>query len=105
MSYAIEKTVQSLRDVEEAFVYIAEGDLDSALRFLVAIEKTIELIAEHPLIGSNRAFEHLKLKDVRLWPVSDFDNYLIFYQPNEKRKTVTFLRMLNAKRDFYLIFD
>lgn len=48
MSYAVEKSVQSKRDIEEAFVYIGEQNLDTAVYFLVAVEESIEMIATHP---------------------------------------------------------
>jgi plasmid stabilization system protein ParE len=50
MSYAVLKSLQAVRDIEEAFVYIAENDLDKAVYFLVAIEETIETIAQNPFI-------------------------------------------------------
>lgn len=105
MSYTIERSVQSLRDIEEVFVYIAEGDLDRAVYFLVAVEETVEILSANPLIGSKRLFENKKLNDLRIWRVKGFENYLIVYQPLSESKVIRILRLLNAKRDFDLIFD
>ncbi len=60
MSYAVEKSVQAKRDIEEAFVYIGEENLDTAVYFLVAVEESIEMIATHPFIGSSRHFQNTK---------------------------------------------
>ena len=59
MGYEIEKSVQAARDIEEAFVYIGEENLDAAVYFLVAVEESIEIIASHPLIGSSRHFQNI----------------------------------------------
>ena len=103
MSHLIEKSVQSTRDIEEAFVYIAEDNLDKAVYFLVAVEESIETLAEHPFIGSNRHFQNTKLNNLRMWRVKGFEDYLIIYTVEEV--TVKIIRLLNAKRDFNLVFD
>lgn len=103
MSYAVLKSPQTVRDIEEAFVYIAENDLDKAVYFLVAIEETIETIAQNPFIGSVRQFQNTKLKNLRMWRVKKYENYLIFYTVEEE--TIKIIRFLNAKRDFNLVLD
>lgn len=103
MEYTVLKSVQAARDIEEAFVYIAENDLDTAVYFLVAVEDAIELIAKNPFIGSVREFQNPKLKNLRMWRVKDYENYLIFYTVEEN--AVKIIRFLNAKRDYNLIFD
>lgn len=105
MGYSIEKSGQSIRDIEEAFVYIAEGDLDKGVNFLVAVEETLEILSANPLIGSNRRFENKKLNDLRIWQVKGFENYLIVYSTAPENKVIKLLRLLNANRDFDLIFD
>ena len=103
MEYEILKSVQASRDIEEAFVYIAENDLDKAVYFLVAVEESIGLIAKNPFIGSVRQFQNAKLRNLRMWRVKGFENYLIFYIVEEN--TIKIVRFLNAKLDFNLIFD
>lgn len=103
MSYTILKSVQALRDIEEAFVYIAENDLDTAVYFLVAVEETIENIAKNPFIGTVKQFQNPKLKDIRMRRVKKYENYLIFYTVEEN--VIKIIRFLNAKRDFNLIFS
>ena len=83
MIYTIEKSVQSERDIEEAFVYIAEDDLDTAVYFLVAVEESIEGLAAHPFAGSSRQFQNSKLDNLRMWRVKGYENYLIIYTVEE----------------------
>ena len=103
MIYAIQKSVQAARDIEEAFVYIAENDLDVAVYFLVAVEESIETLAKQPFVGSSRNFQNIKLKNLRMWRVKGYENYLIIYTIEEN--VVKIMRMINAKRDCHLILD
>lgn len=103
MEYAVLKSVQASRDIEEAFVYIAENDLDKAVYFLVAIEDAIDSIAKNPFIGSPRQFQNARLKNMRMRRVKNYENYLIFYTVEET--TIKIIRFLNSRRDFNLIFD
>lgn len=103
MNYTILKSVQALRDIEEAFVYIAEDDLDTAVYFLVAVEETIENIAKNPFIGTVKQLQNQKLRDLRMWRVKKYESYLIFYTVEEN--VIKIIRFLNARRDFNLIFS
>ncbi len=69
MPFTIEKSVQFTRDIEGAFVYIAADNLDIAVHFLVAVEESLEMLAEHPMIGSGYRFEQEKLVGLRIWRV------------------------------------
>jgi toxin ParE1/3/4 len=104
MSFTIEKSVQATRDIEEAFVFIAEGNLDIAVRFLVAVEESLEMMAEHPMIGSSYRFEHEKLADLRIWRVKGFENYLMVYLPQIEFENIRVMRILNSSRDLNAIF-
>lgn len=103
MDYTIQKSVQAKRDIEEAFVFIAESDLDVAVYFLVAVEESIKMLAKQPFIGSKRKFQNTKLNDLRIWRVKGYENYLIIYAVEEN--TIKIIRFINARRDFNLIFD
>ncbi len=60
---------------------IAADHPDAAVRFLEAADRTFELLAGQPHMGRERSFPHSRLKGMRSFVVSGFDNYLIFYQP------------------------
>ena len=66
MTRFVLKRPQATRDIEEAFVFIAENDFDSGLNSLFAVEQSLELIAENPLIGAERNFTIAELQGVRM---------------------------------------
>ncbi|MES2205537.1 MAG: type II toxin-antitoxin system RelE/ParE family toxin [Pseudomonadota bacterium] len=77
--------------------YIASENIDASMRFLEAIEKTFDNLNQHPGIGSTR-YAHLPLLEgLRVWAVSGFENYLIFYI--ERSTHVDVLRILHGARD------
>ncbi len=61
--------------------FIAQDNPDSATRVIEATFETFKTLAITPDIGRSRRFRNPKLKDIRSWRVSGFDNYLIFYRP------------------------
>ncbi len=99
----VTKRTQAERDLEESFVYIGEENLDAGVRFLVAAEESIEFVAKMPHIGSPREFRSSRLRNVRVWPVKGFEDYLIFYRPTDDGIEV--MRVLHGKRDIEEIFD
>ena len=60
--------------------YIRENNPEAALRFLNAIDETVEKLALHPMKGRVRKFRGADLKNIRSWRVDGFENYLIFYR-------------------------
>lgn len=80
------------------FQYINEYNPDAALRFLQAIDRTIENLAMQPLMGRLRKFRRRDLKDIRSWRVNDFENYLIFYRYAEMRLEI--LRIKHGAMNF-----
>jgi toxin ParE1/3/4 len=77
--------------------YIAQDSLDTALRFLDAVQKTFDLIGEQPGIGSPR-YAHLPmLEGLRVWAIFGFENHLVFYI--ERPGYIDVLRVLHGARD------
>jgi len=71
--------------------------LGTALRFMDATRKAFDLIGEQPGIGSLR-YAHLPmLEDLRVFPVSGFENHLVFYI--ERQVYVDVIRVLHSARD------
>lgn len=85
------------RDLEEIAAYIGRDGPSAALRFLDAAQAAFEALAAAPLIGSARRFRSRRLAGVRLWPIPDFDAYLIIYRPMEDGVDVS--RVLHGARD------
>ena len=80
------------------FQYIREHNPEAALRFLAAIDQTIEGLALQPLKGRLRKFSGRDLKNIRSWRVDDFESYLIFYRVSKSRLEV--LRVKHGAMDF-----
>ena len=69
MAHDIYKRPQAARDIEECFVYIAEENLDAGVRFLVAVEDSLEQLAKFPTLGKKKDFEYKRFENVRVWKV------------------------------------
>lgn len=61
--------------------FIAQDNPDAATRVIEAAHETFKNLAATPCLGRPHKFRNPKLKAVRSWHVSSFDNYLIFYRP------------------------
>lgn len=86
------------RDAFGYFHYIHEHNPDAAVRFLEAIDQTVEGLALQPFKGRLRKFRGQDLKNIRSWRVDGFENYLIFYRGTETR--VEILRVKHGAMDF-----
>jgi toxin ParE1/3/4 len=82
------------------FQYIRENNPEAALRFLEAIDGTVENLARQPLKGRLRKFRGRDLKNIRSWRVDGFENYLIFYRFAGMRLEI--LRIKHGAMDFPL---
>lgn len=100
----VERSELALEDLEEQATYLAEeASLEVALRFLEAAEKAFAHLAQMPEMAPVRQFLNPTLGGLRMWPMPDFPNHLIFYTCREDRIDV--VRVLHAKRDIGSIFD
>jgi toxin ParE1/3/4 len=91
------------RDIEDEFHYLADRNIDAALRFLKATEDTFDDLAEMPGMGSARRFKNPKLVGVRMWPIKDFPSYLAFYHTTDE--SIRVLRVLHGARNIEKILD
>jgi toxin ParE1/3/4 len=80
------------------FQFLHERNPDAAIRFLAAIDRTVEGLAVQPMKGRLRRFRGGDLKSIRSWRVDDFENYLIFYRATKERLEV--LRIKHGAMDF-----
>jgi plasmid stabilization system protein ParE len=103
MSLAILKRPQAERDIEEAFVFIAEADFDSGLDFLFAVEQSLEFIAANPLVGSRRSFAVPGLENVRMWRVKSYEKHLLFYLVHEH--AIELVRLIHSARDYRKVLE
>lgn len=85
-------------DIIATYVYIFADNPDAAERWLDAVDATIDqFITRHPLSGVKRDYGRPKLAGMRMMPVMDFPNYLIFYRVDPD--DIRIVRVLHGARD------
>src|SRR5579884_2565298 len=83
--------------------FISEDNADAATRVMEAAFETFKRLADNPQLGRLRQFSNSRLKDIRSWHVSGFDNYLIFYRAIPEGIQV--LHVYHGARDVDTLFD
>ena len=63
----------------------------------MAVEAELEQLSRFPLVGVSREFTQTQFQDIRMWPVSGYENYLIFY--SLRQDVVEVIRLLHSARD------
>lgn len=96
MSHIIRRP-QASCDIAEIADYIAEDNLDAALRLVDAYDAAVKRLAEHPHIGTIFQPAIRRLSGLRVWPIHGFSNYLIFYRPLDGGIEV--LRVIHGMRN------
>ena len=81
MKPTIIKRPRAKRDLIEQAAYIAQDSPRAADRFLQAAEDAFAQLAEMPGMGRRWSLSVPGFEDVRVWPITRFRNYLIFYRP------------------------
>ena len=67
-------------DLPGIYAFIARDDPRAAERVLEAVEATFDQLGRHPECGETYPTRATPLQEVRMLPVNDFPNYLIFYR-------------------------
>ena len=99
MTWAVAWRPAAERDLTDCAAYIAEDNIDAALRFIDAVEETVAALADNPMLGTAVAFAHPDLANLRRRVVNDFKRYLIFYRSASATQTVELVRILAGERD------
>lgn len=86
-------------DLVEIASYIAQDDPDAARRVVAAVHEMFRLLARHPLLGTEYSPLRRTLKGIRMIPVTEFRNYLIYFRPLPANAGVRILYVLHAARD------
>jgi toxin ParE1/3/4 len=69
------------RELSAIWEHIARDNPDAADRVVEAAFRTFAELAATPEMGVRGRFKNPRLAGVRFFPVSEFENYLIFYRP------------------------
>jgi toxin ParE1/3/4 len=89
-------------DLDEQSLHIAKDSVNAALRFLDAADSAFDRLRSFPGVGTRRQFLHSDLKDVRSWPIPEFEKHVIFYRVSPG--LVDILRVVHTARDLDRIF-
>lgn len=83
--------------------HIAADNPYAATQVVEAAYETFKTLAATPGLGRARKFRNPRLKGVRSWLVTGFDNYLIFYRAIPEGIQV--LHVYHGARDIESLFD
>lgn len=91
-----DKLEDQLRDI---IYYIADdsGSIDTALKYLEKIEKTINSLKEFFNLGSIPRYSILKKQSYRVVIV---EKHLIFYKISEENKTIIVYAIVDGRREY-----
>ena len=82
--------------------FIAQDNPDAATRVVEAAHETFKTLADSPGLGRLHQFRNPRLKGIRSWRVSGFDNFLIFYRSIPEGIQV--LHIYHGARDIQALF-
>lgn len=88
---------KAAQDVECHAMYIAERNIEAALRFMDAAEQTINDLASCPESGAPFASRLPDLLGMRTKLVKGFPNHVVFYI--ERENMIEVIRMLRGGQD------
>lgn len=84
-------------DLVNIWLYIARDNQDAADRVYQAAEKTFESLLAAPCTGTLYRAKRPRLEGIRFFPVSKFQNYIIYYR--EHPQGIEIIRVLHAHMD------
>jgi toxin ParE1/3/4 len=97
MALPIAVLPKAKEDIREQLSYLSEFNGDLVESLTDAIEQTLSHIADFPESGKLRFYYHLRLKNIRQWPIKGFKKLLLFYQIDNA--SILIIRVLHTSRD------
>ena len=89
-------------DLPDIYAFIAQHDPAAAERVLDAVEETLRQLAQHPDCGALYPTRNRKLQGLRMFPVSGFHNYLVFYRV--ETESIRILYVTHGARHLFRLF-
>ncbi|MBK8302160.1 MAG: type II toxin-antitoxin system RelE/ParE family toxin [Chloracidobacterium sp.] len=97
MALTISKRRQAVRDLEECFVFIADDNIEVALSFLIAAERSLDELSRFPFLGKAYEVGEFPNENRRVWHVSGYTHYLLFYEVTAS--AIDLIRVLHSSGD------
>jgi len=89
-------------DVIDIAYAISDDNVEASIRFIDAIDAAYRRLSEMPGVGALRDYANPRFTGMRMWPVTGFEKYLIFYQSTDEQ--IRIIRVLHGARDLTAIF-
>lgn len=86
-------------DLVEIAEYIIPDNPDAARNVVRAIRETFMLLAGQPMLGTEYNPARRVLRGIRMFVVTEYPNYLIYYRSLPDNTGVRILYVLHAARD------
>ena len=98
MSWKINYSEKAFNDLKAIYEYIAfELSVpNTASKQVERIMDSVKALDRMPFMHPVYPEEPLKSREIRFFPI---DNYLVWYQPKEKEKSVNIVRIMYSGRD------
>jgi len=96
-------SAEAAEELDALTEFIAADSLDAALHFLDAAQNAFERLLSMPELGAARELKRRRVV-LRMWPIPDFPNHLIFYRPTTD-VGIEIVRVLHAARDIPRILE
>jgi toxin ParE1/3/4 len=93
----IVKSPDAERDLEELGYDLAQHSLAASGRFLTAMERAMDLLAQMPELGSPCNFRRPALRGLRMWVPRRFRRYVIYYR--SLPDGIEVIRILHGSQD------
>jgi toxin ParE1/3/4 len=91
------------QDILDSADYLErEASLALAEHFIEATRQSFETLAQMPRAGALCGFTSPRTRRLRRWPVSGFENWLIFYLP--KKNGVEIVHVMHGSRNLFELF-
>ena len=94
---------QAERDIDEQLIFLAKRSHQAATRFLDAVEKTFQLLAESPDRGFLWDDDRNLERRIHAWPVRGFPKMLVFYRSLDQGLEI--IRVLHGARDIATLLE
>lgn len=94
---------QAVYDLEDQALYLAADSIEAGLRLYAAAQAAYARLLSLPELGAPREFGLEQLAGLRMWPIPDFPNHLVFYRPIDAG--VEIVRVLHSARDIPEIME
>ena len=88
---------QAEHDLDDCAEYIAEDNLEAALRLYDSAENLYQTLAANPQMGEQYPSQNPSLSDIRFFPIPKFKKYIAFYRPTDQGIEV--VRVLRVSRN------